>query len=245
MQGGRLAPIRGQNGKRQGPGGGLPTGQLGDSRGNSRQSTSSSEALSARQSTSAGSAGSLGSLGSQKAHLAPLGPIGGNRLALGGSPGFSADPIYESGNKVSIKSQGQGSNHSSMSWSNSEEAAFQDQVGSLHATLHSMELASLKGMGGDVLSPPVRHGGLTEDPMASPAMAHPWLSDPNEDKAPGYTASMSNLPLVNPGRRRAASRALNLDDDDDADLEHIEEDEDEALDFERAEALMDEIEGLY
>lgn len=225
MPGGRLAPIRGQNGKRQAPGGGLP--KLGDSRGSSRQSTSSTEqSLSNRQSTSAGSAGSLGS---QKAPLAPLGPIGGNRLVLGGSPGLSGESGKES------KAPG------SMSWSNSEEGLFQQD--SLHATLHSMELASLKGMGGDVLSPPVRHGGLAEDPM-SPAMAHPWLSDPNEDKAPSFTASMSNLPLVNPGRQRAASRALNLDDDGDDEV-LIEEDEEEALDFERAERLMDEIEGLY
>lgn len=226
---GRLAPLRGLNGQRQVP------GKL-NSRGSSRQSTSSSDAmLSARQSTSAGSAGSLGS---QKA---PLGPIGGPRKMDLSSPAGQK--------RLDL---GSPKLNSTLSWSNaSEEPRHSGGLEGLElgGTMRSQELASLKGLGGDVLSPPVRHGGMAEDPMASPAMGHPWLADPTEDKAPEFIARMKgpefipSMPLVTPARKRGEARAMTQEEEEEDVL--IQEDDGEELDFERAERLMDEIEGLY
>merc|ERR1712100_38142 len=113
--------------------------------------------------------------------------------------------------------------NSTLSWSNaSEEPRHSGGLEGLElgGTMRSQELASLKGLGGDVLSPPVRHGGMAEDPMASPAMGHPWLADPTEDKAPEFIARMKgpefipSMPLVTPARKRGESRAMTQEEEE-------------------------------
>ena len=59
-------------------------------------------------------------------------------------------------------------------------------------------------------------------------------------KGPEFIPSM---PLVTPARKRGEARAMTQEEEEEDVL--IQEDDGEELDFERAERLMDEIEGLY
>jgi len=226
----QLPALKGQQGHKQGK-------PLGEIRGTSRQSSSSSgsSAEPGQRMSSRGSQSSRGSIGK-----GPLGPLGQGRPGAlrAASRGSLGSPFSLMGESHSMSMSTLGSplpvHVDPLSRSPGVHALVApiavDSFGMSAMDLNAMEIQGFgkNNASRDLLSPPVNHGTFTEDPMRSlpgEGSSQHQLSDHRTHSGGSLNSPKRRNILANEEREEELGS-------------------DEELDFECAERLMDEIEGL-